>query len=190
MLEELDGFRNRHVEHVEDVLAIVLNVEHIALEALAVTTFALENQIGHELHLNRDDTRAFAFLASAAVGIEREVLGGETHLLGQGLVGKELADGIVSLHVRGGIGARALADGVLVDELHMADSLPVAIQRNVFARNVGHLVEMALQGRVEGAFDERRLAATADARYHRKHVERETHVDAFQVVHASSLQQD
>ena len=46
---------------------------------------------------------------------------------------------------------------------------------------------MALEGRVENALDERRFAAAADTSNHRHHVQRNLYIDAFQVVHASTL---
>ena len=80
--EEVDGLCHRHVEHVVDVLAMKAHVEHLALEALAVAGFAGEREIGHKLHLDRDHARSLTLLAASALGIEREILGREAHLLG------------------------------------------------------------------------------------------------------------
>ena len=47
-----------------------------------MTSFALQNEVGHELHLYGYHASTFAFLASAAIGIERKELWGEPHLFG------------------------------------------------------------------------------------------------------------
>ena len=153
--KELDGFRDGHIQHVVDVLAVVFHVEDVALETLPVAGLALQFQVGHELHLHRDHACALAFLASSSVGVEREVLGRESHLLRECLLGKKLADGIVGFHVGGRVRARALSDGVLVYKLHMFHLLPVAFQCDVFTRSVGHFVQMAFQGRVEDTLHQR-----------------------------------
>ena len=101
-----------------------------------------------------------------------------------------MANAVVSLHIGGGIGARALADRILVDHLHMLKMLPVAFQRDVLARQLGHFVEVALHGWIEDAFHKRRLTTSADSRHHRQRVHREAHVDASQVVHAAASQLD
>ena len=114
------------------------HVEDLAFESLAVAGFTGEREVGHELHFHGDDTGTLTFLTTATVGVEGEILGREAHLLGKGLFSKELADGVVGFHIGGGIGARALSDGVLVDHLHMANLLPVAFEGNVFAGEFGH----------------------------------------------------
>ena len=47
-----------------------------------VAGFAFENEVGHELHFHRDDSRPLAFFASAALGVEREILRCVAHLFG------------------------------------------------------------------------------------------------------------
>ena len=72
----------------------------------------------------------------------------------------------------------------------MFDSLIVTIQSHVFAWRVAHLAQMALQGRVEDTFHQRRLTAAAHTSNHRHHVQWNLRIDTFQVVHASSLDND
>ena len=68
--------------------------------------------------------------------------------------------------------------------------LPVASQFLVFAGSLRHLVEMAFQGRIEYSPDERRLAGAAHSSHHGEHVQRKSHVDAFQIVHPCALHHD
>ena len=128
------------------------------LETVPVTGFALEHEIGHELHLDGDRTSTLTLFAATSIGIEGEILRREAHLLGQRLIGKEVADGIVGLYVGGGIRACALANRILVDELHMLHGIDIAQQPQVFAWRIAHLTEMALERGVEDTLDETRLA--------------------------------
>ena len=104
--EELHGLVDGHLQDVVDALPLEFHLQCVRLEALAVARFAFQYQVGHELHFYRYRTFALTFLATAAFGVEREVAGGEAQLLGQRLVGKELADFIVSLHIRHRIASR------------------------------------------------------------------------------------
>ncbi len=149
--------------------------------------FAFQDQVCHELHLNGDDAGTFAFLTASSVGIERKMLRREIQLLGKWLFGKKLADGVVGFNVCGGIGTGALSYWILIDKLHMFHLLPVALETAVFARGIAHLIQMALQGGVEDAFHERRLAAAANSCNHIQHVERKLHVNTFQVVHSCTF---
>ena len=108
---------NRHAEDVVDGLASVVHIQHILLEALAVALLAFERDIRHELHFDGDGPLAFAYLAPPSGGVEREMCGGESHLSAQRLVGVQLAYLIVGFQVGYRVGARGLAERVLVDKL-------------------------------------------------------------------------
>ena len=112
-------------------------------------------QIGHELHLHGNHTRSLTLLTTTAIGIKREILGGKAHLLGQGLFGIQLTDGIVGLDIGGWITARTLSNRILINHLHMLHPPPVAFQRDIFSRLVGHFIEVPFEGRVEDAFYQR-----------------------------------
>ena len=99
--EEFDGFAYGHVENVAYVLAFELHFEYVVLETLAVTCLAGQHDVGHELHLHCYLACTLAFLASSAVGVEREELRCEAHLLCQWLFGHEVSYGVVCLHVGG-----------------------------------------------------------------------------------------
>ena len=86
---------------VRSVLSCEANVQNVLLETLTVTRVAYKDEVGQELHLDGYFARALTLFASSAIGIEREILRREAHLLGQWLLGEELADGIVGPHIGG-----------------------------------------------------------------------------------------
>ena len=130
------------------------HIEDLLLEPVPVTGLALEHEVGHELHLNGDHSGSFTLLTASTLGVEREILGCEAHLLRQGLFGEEVADGIVGLDIGGGIGTGRLADGILVDELHMLDGFGITGQSEIFARGIADLSDMSLERRIEDALDQ------------------------------------
>ena len=190
LAEELDGLIDSHFKYVVDVGVVEAYLQRVGLEALAVARLALQHQVGHELHFHGDGTFALAFLATAAFAVEAEVAGRVAHLLGQRLFGIELAYLVVGLEVGHGIAARRLADGILVDELHVAQVLQVAADADELARPVAAFVQLALQGTVEDVAHQRTLTRAADACYHRHHVQGEAYVDTLQVVFAGTFYLD
>ena len=127
-------------------------------EPLALTSLAGQREVCHKLHLDGNISRTLTFLASSAFSIEREVLGRESHLLSQWLVGKEGTYRIVRLQISGRVAAGTLSDRVLVNKLYMTDALPVAFHRCIFAWGICYEVQTATHGRVEDSLDERTLA--------------------------------
>ena len=63
---------HRHVQHVVDVAALVLDVEDRGLVTRSVALFAGQLDVGEELHLDRDGAVAFAGVAAAAGHVEGE----------------------------------------------------------------------------------------------------------------------
>ncbi len=51
------GVLDGHVEHVGDVLALVADLERLAVVALAVADLAGDVDVGEEVHLDRDRAR-------------------------------------------------------------------------------------------------------------------------------------
>ena len=180
--EELDGPVDGHFQNVVNVLPFVTHLQHIALEAFAMTGFTLQHEVGHELHFHLHHAFALALLATSAIGIEGEEGRREVHLLGQGLCGHELAYLVVCLDVGDGVGAGGTSDGVLVDKLHSLHGIHVALQTDELAGPVGHLVNGAFHGAVQNVADQGGFARTAHAGHHGEHVEGKVHGDAFQVV--------
>ena len=157
---------------------------------MTMTSLALQHDIGHELHLDGDDASTLTLLTTATLGIKREILGGEAHLLGQGLIGKEVANGIVGLDVGGRIRTGALANGVLIDELHVTDGVDVALETQELARSIVDIAQTTFEGRVEDTLDETRFARARNACDYRHDVEGNLDIDASEVVHAGALDID
>ena len=78
--EEFQCFRDSQVQDIVDIQAFESHVEDVVLKPVSVTGFTLQHEVGHELHLHGDYTGALTFIASSAVGIEREILRRKAHL--------------------------------------------------------------------------------------------------------------
>ena len=190
--EEFDGLVDGHFEDVVYVFSLETHVEDFLFETLAMTGLTFEDEVGggHELHLDADGAIALTFRTAAALGVEAEGGGLEAQLLGEGLRGHEFAYLVVCLDIGCGVGARGLADGVLVDKLHGLDAVEIAFHRHVFARRVTSDVEMAQDGAIEDVAHEGAFPRTADACHHGHHAQGETDIDAFEVVGTHATQTD
>ena len=188
--EELNGLIDGHVEDVADVLVVEVDVEYLGLEPLSVAALAGQHEVGHELHLDGDCALAFAFLTTSAIGVEAEIGRCEAHLLRKRLGCEKLPYFVPCLDVGHGIGARALADWVLIHELNGAHHLHVALQAEELARTVCNLIELALHRIIENVAHKAALAASAHASHTSHHAKREAHVNALQVVSSSAFHFD
>src|SRR5207244_1640656 len=90
-------------------------------EATAVALFTNDFDVSEELHVDRRRAGAFAFIAAAADGIEREHASGDAVELRRRRLGEQLADLVPRLDVRCRIRARGASDRRLIDELHVVD---------------------------------------------------------------------
>ena len=88
--EELARLRDAHLEHLGDVLALVANLEGLAVVALALADLARNVDVGQEVHLDLDRSVARARLATAAPDVEREAAGLITAPLASGVLAKSL----------------------------------------------------------------------------------------------------
>ena len=70
MGEELNGLVNGHFQHIIDVDIVELHFQGIGLETFAMTGFALQYEVGHELHFYGDSAFSLTFLATAAFTVE------------------------------------------------------------------------------------------------------------------------
>src|SRR3954468_21475003 len=90
--EEVVRLRDRHLEDVRDRLALVVDLERLAVVALAATHLARDVDIRQELHLDLEDPVALAVLDPTALDVEAEtarLIAAEARL---GDAGEELAD--------------------------------------------------------------------------------------------------
>ena len=63
---------NRHVKHVGDRLAVIENLERLAVIALAMADLARNVDVRQEVHLNLDLAVALTSLAAASLDVKRE----------------------------------------------------------------------------------------------------------------------
>src|SRR5207244_7055103 len=95
----------RHVEHVGDRLALELDLQRLAIVALALAHIAGDIDVGQEVHLDLDDAVALTGLAAPALDVEREAARLVAARLGFRQAGEPFAD----RGERAGIGRRIAA---------------------------------------------------------------------------------
>ena len=74
-LEEGQRVLDRHVEHLVDALALVVDLQRLAVVALALADVAGHVDVGQEVHLDLDHAVALAGLAAPALDVEAEAPG-------------------------------------------------------------------------------------------------------------------
>ncbi len=70
--EEFQRFLHGHLEHLVDALALVGDLQRLAVVALALAHVAGHVDVGQEVHLDLDHALALARLAAPALDVERE----------------------------------------------------------------------------------------------------------------------
>src|SRR5688500_229213 len=70
--EELERFGDGHLQDVGDRLALEVDLERLAVVALALAHLAGDVDVWQELHLDLEDPVALAVLAATALDVERE----------------------------------------------------------------------------------------------------------------------
>ena len=129
-----------------------MDLQGLAVVALALADLAGDVDVRQELHLDLDDPVALAGLAAAALDVEAEAPGLVAADPGLGRAGEQLPDGPEQADVGGRVGARRPADGALVDLDDLVDvldaldgivsahRLPASPYRSRARRPVEHLV--------------------------------------------------
>ncbi|HTY92477.1 MAG TPA: excinuclease ABC subunit UvrA, partial [Steroidobacteraceae bacterium] len=137
--EELQRLRDRHLQHIgyaraTAVGALPLDVEHLVPVARAIAVGAAQIDIRQELHLDMLEAVAAAGRAAPVARIEAEGAGRVLAILGRGLGGKQIADGIEGAHVARRVGTRGAADRALIDHHHLVDQLRALQSRELTGR--------------------------------------------------------
>ena len=114
---------DRHLQHFVDVAALVLDLQRLAVVALAVADVARHVDVGQEVHLDLDHAVALAGLAAAALDVEGEASRAVAALARLRHAGEQLADRREQPGVGGRVGARRAADRALVDVDHLVEEL-------------------------------------------------------------------
>src|SRR5690606_12481295 len=83
---------DRHVEHVGNRLALVFDLQRLAVVARAVADFTRDVDVRQELHLDLKLALTLAVLAAATFDVEAEATGGVATDLAFRQVGEQLAN--------------------------------------------------------------------------------------------------
>src|SRR5687768_18222480 len=103
--EELCCFRDAHLEHVCDVLALEAHLQRLSVVALALTDLTGYVHVRKEVHLDLNRSLTRAGLAAAPAHVEREPSRLITPALRIRGLGEQFADVVEHAGVGGGVGA-------------------------------------------------------------------------------------
>src|SRR5918912_1222373 len=181
VLEEGQRLFDRHLQHFGDVLTLVVDLQRLAVIALALAHLTGDVDVGQEMHLDLLDARALAGFAAAALDVEGEPAGLVAANARLRHVGKELTYRGKQAGIRGGGGPRGAADRRLVD---VDDLIQVvqALNRVVLAGPLARAEEVLRHALVEDVADQGALARAGDTRDADKGPQRERDVDVLEVV--------
>ncbi|MPL73132.1 hypothetical protein SDC9_18925 [bioreactor metagenome] len=161
-LEEALRILDRHVEHIGDRLALELDLQRLAVVALALAGFAFDIDVGQEVHLDLDDAIALTGLAAPALDVEAEPPRLVAARLRLGQARKPVANGGEGAGIGRRVRARRAPDRALVDVDHLVEMLE-ALDRLARRRRLARAVQSHRRGLEQGLDRQRRLAAARDA---------------------------
>src|SRR5919201_3583238 len=121
--EERERLLASHLEDVRDAFALVVDLQGLAVVAIAAADLARDIDVGEELHLDLDDPVAGTGLAATALHVEREAARGVAAEARLRHGGEELAYRREEAGVRRGVRARRSPDRRLVDLDDLVDVL-------------------------------------------------------------------
>ena len=170
-------------------LALVEDLERLAVVAAPAAALAGDEEIGQEVHLDAQHAVALAGLAAPALHVEREAPGPVAAHARLGDLAEQGPDAVEHARVGGGVAARRAADRRLIDVDHLVDVLEPADAVEA-AGCVVRAVEMTRERAVERVVHERRFARAGDARHDREDAERDAQRHVLQVVLAAAGQHE
>src|SRR5450759_2908577 len=180
--KELDRVLDAHLEHLGDVLALVPDLERVAVVALAAAGLAGHVHVGQEVHLDLNLAVALTGLAASPLDVEAEAPGLVAAQLALGGLREQLADVVEDARVRGRVAARRAADGRLVDVDDLVEQARAVDALVVAGAQLGAAVEPSGHALVQDLVDQRGLAGARDPGDAGEGRHREGYVDATQVV--------
>src|ERR1039458_2776151 len=179
--EERDGLIHRHVQHVGDVLAFVIDLQRLAVVAAPIAGLARHVHRRQEVHLDLDQAVALAFLAATAFDVEAEAPRAVAANLGRGQAREEVPDMVEHAGIGRWVAARGAANGRLINDDHLVEILE-ALEGTVQARALFGAEELPHQCPAQYVVHERALAGAADAGDAGERAERNAGVDVLKVV--------
>src|SRR5712692_1813459 len=178
--EERQRLAYRELQNLMDVLVMIADFQHAALEARAAAFLTDELDVRQKLHLHGDRAVALARLAAPARYVERKMPGGIAPAPGIRSVGKRFANSIKRFQIRCGIRARRAANRRLVDD-NRFDDLRVTFEAVAEFLDAA-AVALGRQRAIQNIVNQRGLARAADAGDHRQHSERNHQVHVPHIV--------
>src|SRR5215470_15148718 len=172
IFEQRQGFFDRRVQQLRDVLALVAHVERLAVVSAAPAHFAGDVDVGQEVHLDALQPVALAGFAAAPFDVEREAAGLVAALAAFGQHRIKLADRREQPRVSRRIRPRRTPDRRLID---LDDLVYVfqAFNRGVRAGFGQAAVEFPRDRSIDNVFDQRRFAGAGDSGDYGEDAERE-----------------
>ncbi len=156
-LEERQRLLDGHVEDLGDRLALVEDLERLAVVAPALADLARHVDVREELHVDLDRAVTRAGFAAAALDVEGEAAGLVTAHLGLGGRGEQLAHVVEQARVGGRVRPGRPPDGRLVDADELVDQVE-AVDALVLARHCPTAVDVAHEDGAEDVVHQRGLA--------------------------------
>src|SRR6476659_4039776 len=147
-LEQICGLLHRHVEHVGDRLVLELDLQRLAVVALALAHVAGNVDVGQKVHLDLDHAVALASLAAPTLDVEGEAAWLVAAHLGLRQLGEPFADRRKGAGIGRGVRARRAPDRRLVDLDDLVEMLE-ALDRVMIARMLAGIRELAGHGAIE-----------------------------------------
>ena len=168
-----------------DVLAAITHVEYLLFEARAFALFTDEFDVGEKLHLDRHRAVALTDFTATAGHVERKMRGIEAMRLGFARGRERFANRVVDFYVGHGIRTRSAADRRLIYENYFIDMLR-AFELLISADVALPIAALFLQTGIDAIVNQSRFTRAADPGNTYQHIERDIHVDSFQIVLAGS----
>src|SRR4029453_6267773 len=109
-------FVHRQIEHIGDVLSFVSNLQRLTIVASPVTHFALDINVGQKMHLDLNQSAAFAILAATAFDVKTETSGIIATHSGGGKLREQLPNGGERAAVSDRISSRGAPNRTLVND--------------------------------------------------------------------------
>ncbi len=152
ILEQLQRFRGRQVQHIADRVALVSHRQRFRIVAAAAAHFAHHIHVRQKIHFDAAQSIALASFASPALHIETEASWPVAAFARFRQHGKKIADRRENSGVRRGIRTRSAPDGRLIDLNHFIDLLRAqqfAMRGRLLHRTINFLRQRAIKNVVD-----------------------------------------
>ena len=181
VLEELHCFFGGHVQHLGNVLTLVLHLQGLPVIPLAMAHLTGHVHIRQEMHFDFHQAVAVTGLAPAALYIEGEAARAVAPHFGIGCGSKQIPDVIEQPRIGSGVGPGGSADGALVN---VDDLVQVLQPFNAFAgAGAGSgVVQLGSQGFVQHLANQAGLAGAGNAGDAGQGSQGDFHIQILQVV--------